>query len=226
MELESIPLISDIVKALIMYFPRVVLALITLLLGWGIGRLVSIIINSVVEKMRLEIIFRKTSVGRAILRSGYTPSHFFVALGKIAIYFFAFFSALNLLSIPLLTDSVQALISYFPFFIGGAVILVVGFVFVDWVGEAIEKGWTSPTIQSSFLAGFVRLLLYFVILTIALEQMKIDVTIFYIFAQPIAWSLAIALGIAFGWNLKDKVGLWLDKMMDRGGKTESVVTSS
>lgn len=221
MEWESIPLFSDLVKALTVYSPRAALALITLFLGWAIGRLVGILINSVVEKMRLEIFFRRISVGRAILRSGYTPSRFFVSLGKIAIYLFATFSALNLLSIPLLTDSVQALISYLPSFIGGVIILVAGFVFSDWIGEAVEKGWASSTIQSSFLAGLVRLLLYFVTLTIALAQMKIDVTILYIFAQAIAWSLAIAVGIAFGWNLKDRVGPWLDKIMGRGGKTES-----
>ncbi|MFH0897499.1 MAG: hypothetical protein V1850_05590 [Candidatus Bathyarchaeota archaeon] len=221
MDWESIPLISDLVKALIVYSPRVFLALITLFLGWVIGRLVGILINSVVGKMRLETVFRRTSVGRAILRSGYTPSRFFVALGKTAIYLFATFSALNFLSIPLLTDSVQALISYIPSFLGGVMILVAGFVFADWIGEAVEKGWTSSNIQSSFLGVIVRLLLYFMTLTIALAQMKIDVTILYIFAQAIAWSIAMAIGIAFGWNLKDRIGPWLDKVLDRGGKTES-----
>ena len=141
-------------------------------------------------------------------------------LGKVAVYLFTALSAVNLLSIPFLTASVQAFSEYFPNFITGILILVFGFIFVDWIGEAVEKSSTSP-IQSSIIGGIVRLLLYFVIITITLAQMKIDVTIFYIFAQAFAWSIAIAIGIAFGWNLKDKVSTWLEKMMSQEDKDKN-----
>jgi len=212
MNWEAIPILSDIVRIVIEYSPRVVFAAIALALGWVIGRLVSFLISSIVGKMGLEVVFRKTSVGRAILRAGHTPSSFFAMLGKGAIYLSAILSALKLLSIPLLTDSVQTIIEYLPNLIGGALILVVGFTFVDWISETVEKGVSSP-LQSSLLSGLVRILLCFVVITIALAQMKIDVTILYIFAQAFAWSLAIAIGIAIGWNLKDKVGLWLEKIL-------------
>jgi len=220
---ESIPLLSDLMKIVIVYSPRVALAMIVLALGWMIGRLVGFLLNRIMGKMGWEPAFRKTSVGRAILRSGYTPSIFFATLGRGIVYFFAVISALNLLSIPFLTASVQTFLEYLPNFVEGVLILVAGLIFTDWVGEAVEKGSFS-TVQPHPLGGLVRIPLYFVSITIALAQMKVDVTILYIFAQAFAWSLAIAIGIAFGWYLKDKVGLWLDKMLIHESKKTGDVT--
>ena len=209
---ESIPMLSDFVEIAIVYLPRVFLAIIVLALGWIMGRLVGFLLNNLIGKMGWESAFRRTSVGRAILRSGYTSGSFFAALVKGFVYLFAVSSALNLLSIPFLTASVQAFLEYLPNLVEGVLILLVGLVFSDWVGESIEKGSFS-TVQSYLLGGLVRVLLYFVSITIGLAQMKIDITILYIFAQAFAWSLAIAIGIAFGWYLRDKVGPWLDKIL-------------
>ena len=212
MDLNSIPVLSDLIRILIGYSSNIVYMLITFALGWIIGHIVGFIIRSIIEKMGLEVSFRRTSIGRTILRSGYTPGSFFAAIGKGIIYLSAFLSALIILGVPQLTTLIRAFIDYLPNLIVGVLILVFGFTFIDWIGGSIEKGG-SPTVQSSLLSWTVKLLLYFTTITIALAQMKIDVTILYIFAQAFAWSLAIAIGIAIGWNLKDKVGLWFGKMM-------------
>jgi len=212
MEWEVIPVLSDLIRVVIEYSPRAAFATIALALGWVIGRLVGFLIKNIVGKMGLETAFRKASVGRAILRGGYLPGSFFGVLGKGAIYLSAILSALKLLSIPFLTDAVQALIEYLPTLIGGVLIMVAGFTCVDWISEVIEKG-TSSTLQPALLSWLVGILLYFVTMTIALAHMRVDVTILYIFAQALAWGLAIALGIALGWNLKDRVGLWFEKIL-------------
>jgi len=208
---ETIPLLSDIMGAIVEYSFRIASVAIALALGWIAGKVAGFFINSMVGKMGLETAFRKTSVGRAILRTGYTAGSFFAAVGRGAIYLFTILSALKLLAIPILTDSAQALIEYLPNLFGGGLILVTGFIFTDWIGETIEKG-SSSTLQSSILSVIVRVVLYFIVITVALAQMRIDVTILYIFAQAFAWSLAIAIGIALGWNLKDRIGALLDKM--------------
>ena len=225
MDLESIPVLSDLIKMITIYSPHIAFALITLALGWVIGRFTSFILNRIVRKMGLETVFRKTSMGRAILRAGYTPSGFFATLGKGFVYMFSILSALSVLAIPPITTAVQAFIEYLPNLIMGVLILVFGLTFADWISESVEKGGSSA-IQSSLLSGLVRILLYFVIITVALAQMKIDVTILYILAQAFAWSLAIAIGIAFGWNLKDRIGPLIEKTMPRKEKTKNTASEN
>jgi len=220
MALDSLPALSDLLITIIEYLPHVVFSIIVLLIGWVFGRLVNFLIYRITGKMGLETVFRKTSIGRSILRAGYTPSSFLAVLGGGIIYLFATISALRLLAIPILTDTLQGFLEYLPSFIGGVLILIVGFILADGIAETVEKGSSSNT-QASFLSGLVRLLLYFITITISLTQIKVDVTIIYIFAQALAWSLAIVIGIAFGWNLKDKIGPWLEKMTDGNNKNAS-----
>ena len=222
MNLASVPILSELVDAIIFYAPKVVSAIIVLVLGWLIGRAISLLIGNIVEKMRLEAIFRKVTIGRAILRAGYTPSNFFSMLGKAAVYFLSAMYALNLLSVPFITAIVQLLLEYLSNLACGIIILAVGFIFADWISESVEIG-SASALQSTILSGIVRFMLYFAIITIALAQMKIDITILYIFAQAFAWSIAIAIGIAFGWNLKDRIGEWLEKMMPSHDKAKDTV---
>ena len=206
------PLLSDFVDAFLAYSPRVIVALITLALGWVFGRVIGSVIGRIVGKIGWESAFRRTSVGRVVLRSGFTPASFFAALGKGTTYFLTIISALNLLAIPQVTTATQAFAEYLPNLVEGVVIFVVGLIFSDWVGELVEKGAPSSG-QSLLLGGLSRVLLYFVATTLALAQMEIDVTILYIFAQAFAWSAAIAIGVGFGWHFKDKTGQWLGKTL-------------
>lgn len=209
--------LSDLATGAIIFLPRVALALVVLAIGWLMGQLVYYVLDKVIGKMGLETAFRRASVGRAILRSGYTPGGFFAALGKGIAYLFTITYALDVLAIPILSASVEAFLEYLPSLVQGILILVAGFVLADWIGESIEKGSFS-TAQSHLIGQLVRIPLYFVSITIALVQMKVDVTILYIFAQAIAWSLAIAIGIAFGWYLKDKISPLFDKMVTHESK--------
>jgi small-conductance mechanosensitive channel len=218
----SIPVLSYVVETMIFYAPKIVGAIIVLVVGWLLGRTISFLIGKIVEKMRLEAIFRRVFVGRAILRAGYTPSNFLSLLGKATIYFLSAMSALTLLSVPFITEIVQLLLEYLSNLVGGIIILLVGFIFADWISELVVRG-SSLTLQSTILSGIVKFMLYFAVITIALTQMKIDVTIIYIFAQAFAWSIGIAIGIAFGWNIKDRVGAWLEKMMTDKDKVKDTV---
>ena len=210
-------MLSDLATGAIIFLPRFALALVVLAIGWLMGQLVYYVLDKVIGKMGLETAFRRASVGRAILRSGYTPGGFLAALGKGIAYLFTITYALDVLAIPILSASVEAFLEYLPNLVQGILILVAGFVLADWIGESIEKGSFS-TAQSHLIGQLVRIPLYFVSITIALVQMKVDVTILYIFAQAIAWSLAIAIGIAFGWYLKDKISPLFDKMVKNESK--------
>ncbi len=206
-------MLTGAMEMVVTYIPRIIWAIAVLAAGWIIGRVAALILKRIVGRVGLESAFRRTSVGRAILRSGYTPSDFSAAIAKGVVYLFAVLAALNALSIPTLTTAVQTFLEYLPSFVEGVLILVAGLVFADWVGESIEKGSFS-VIQPTLLGGLIRVLLYFVTVTIALTHMQIDVTVLYIFAQALAWGLALALGIMIGWHLKNKIGPLLEKTLE------------
>jgi hypothetical protein len=58
----------------------------------------------------------------------------------------------------------------------------------------------------------MRVFLYFVVAIFALSQLKLDLTIIYVFLTPVAWGIGIGLGaaiaIVFWFGLKER-GAWI-----------------
>lgn len=204
------------------YGPKVVLALVALAAGWAIGRGLAWLVQRMVSGWGVGAAFKKTSIGRAILVSGYTPARFFGSLAKWCVYLITVYEATEVLAIPAMRTVMREIVLYLPYFISGLLILIVGFILSDLVGDIVKQagGGSADAEYYNPFGDAVRIFLYFVVLVMALSQMKIDVTILYIFAQAF-WSLAIAIGIAFGWNLKDRVGIWLKKMMSSEEKAKN-----
>jgi len=143
-------------------------------------------------------------------RSGVTTVRFFDLIVRWFIYLVAVFGAVNVLEITVLTEFMKSVVEYLPSFIGGVFLLIIGFVIVDFIGDAVASVGKEVRVEFvSFISAGLKLLLYFVVLTIALKMMRVDVEILYIFARALAWGVAagvaVGLGIAFGWGFKDLV---------------------
>jgi hypothetical protein len=190
---------------------RALIAGIILAVGWVIGRVVGAITGKVVGKIGVDASFRRTMLGRALIKSGFTASEFSKTLAKWFIYIAAILYALESLELSFLSAGVEAFLAFLPSLVGAVLILAVGLTVSDWVGELIKKGFTTEqrqTLYVNLVGDVVKVVLYFVTLTMALSHLRMDVTILHIFAQALAWAVAISVGVAVGivagWLLKDK----------------------
>jgi hypothetical protein len=214
---DFLGLTSYLIEILLSYGPKVLSAFVILVAGWVSGKGAGWLVRGTVSRWSFGPAFKKTSIGRAILLSGYTPSLFFGSLARWCVYLIAIYEAIEVLEIPPLRTFMREIVLYLPYFISGLLILIVGFIFADSVGDIVKQagGGSGGHEYYNPFGDAVRIFLYFVVLVMALVQMKIDVTILYIFAQAFAWSIAIAVAIALGWHLKDRVGPWIDQMLPR-----------
>lgn len=191
---------------------KLLVVAIVLAVGWAIGRGAGFAIRKLMIRMGADSIFRKTSVGRAIMKSGYTASTFSESVAKWLIYIAAALVALQSLSIGFVTAGVTAFMGYLPTLAAGIVILIAGFVLSDWFGEFLKRGIPQEqreTLYINVAADVAKVVMYFLTITIVLKEMGVDVTILYIVGQAFAWGIAIAVGIIVGivagWALKDRV---------------------
>lgn len=198
------------------YAPRIAGAIVLLLAGWAVGRLLGKAVSRLLERAGIADGLGKTVVGRALARSGVTSTRFLELLVRWFVYLVAILALVDVLQITALTAVVSTAVQYLPNFIAGIFILLFGLVVVDFVGNAVEAIGKEAKIElAPILSLAVKLFLYLTTIVIALTTMKIDVTILNEFAKAIAWGaaigLAIGLGIAFGWGLKDHVAKNIDR---------------
>ncbi|MGC8849557.1 MAG: mechanosensitive ion channel family protein [Candidatus Bathyarchaeia archaeon] len=190
--------------------PKVVGAIVILALGWAIGRMLGKGISKALDRAGVDDAVRRTMLGRALERSGISTVRFFDLTIRWFIYLVAVFGAANILEIAALTEFMGKVVEYLPSFIGGVFLLILGFIIVDLIGDAVASLGREARVEfAGVISAGLKLLLYFVVLTIALKMMRIDVEILYIFARALAWGaavgIAVGLGIAFGWGFKDIV---------------------
>ncbi|MFP9190526.1 mechanosensitive ion channel family protein [Natronosalvus vescus] len=219
--------LQDPIAELAVFLPRLIGALVILAIGWFVGRLAGRVVMRIADGIELDRMVLETPLGRILGGTEQAVSRTFGKLAKWFVYGLAILAAANALAIALLSEWISTAVSYLPAFIAGLLVIVLGFVVADFVGDMIERTRAATrTAYSRWIADGARVFLYFTALVIGLSTMGIDVTILYVFARALAWGLAaavaIGVGVALGWGGKDYVADNIDRWM---GRTNAVTPS-
>lgn len=212
--------LQEPIAELITFLPRLVGALIILVIGWIIGRLTARVVRRLADGIELDRMVLETPLGRMLGGTEQAVSRAFGSLAKWFVYALAILAAANALAITLLSEWISTAVAYLPAFIAGLLVIVLGFVIADFIGDIIERMQVATeSAYTSWFANGARMFLYFTAIVIGLDTMGIDVAILYVFARALAWGLAaavaIGVGVAFGWGGKDYVSENIDQWMGR-----------
>ena len=216
--------VMEAIGVAITFIPRLIGALLILLIGWIIGRVIGGLVARLVDTVELDRMVLETPLGSILGGTERAVSHAFGTLTRWFVYALAILAAADVLAIAVLSQWINTAVSYLPAFIAGLLVIVLGFVVADFIGDAIKR--TQAATQTRYTEWFatgVQFFLYFVVIVIGLDTMGIDVGILFVFARALAWGLAIAIalgvGIAFGLGGKEYVEENIDRWA-RSGKSE------
>ncbi|MBS7620039.1 hypothetical protein KEJ21_05275 [Candidatus Bathyarchaeota archaeon] len=211
-----IPLLERLWQILLDLTPKIIGAIVVLVVGWIFGRLMGSLVRRAFQRARIEHAFHKTTLGKALERSGFKSSVFFDMVVRWFIYFGAILIAIDFLGIEALESFLNNFLQYIPIAIGGVFIFIIGLIIADFLADlALAASKEAKLEYASFFILCLRLIMYFMVAVIAFTIMKIDVSILHIFANALAWGVAaglgVGLGVAFGWGFKDAVAKNADK---------------
>ena len=210
--------LQETVASTLAFIPRLIGAIIILVVGWFIGRAVAKVVGRLADAIELDRAVLSTPIGEMLGGTEQAVSNAFGTLAAWFVYAIAILAAANALAIETLSQWVATAVSYLPAFIAGLLVIVLGFVVADFLGDAIKR--TQAATQSAYAGGFAagtKLFLYFTAIVIGLDTMGIDVAILYLFARALAWGLAAAVaigaGVAIGLGgreyVEDNIGRWM-----------------
>jgi hypothetical protein len=224
--------IQEMTNETIAWLPNLLAAIIILIIGWIVGRLLGAGVSALLDRLGVDDAFAKTSIGKAIERQyGGQGSRgivkFFDLLVRWFVYLIAIVAAANALNLAFLTGLMTQIIAYLPNIAIFVILLIVGFIVIDWFADFLRHIGTVQ--NSSMMQPVITVLqafLYFVLIILALQQLKIDLTIIYVFITPIAWGVGLGIGAAIaiivGFGLRDRAPQMMDDFM---GKIEQETTS-
>lgn len=220
---DIIVTIGQVGGSVIAFLPYLAAAVIILLIGWVIGRLLGSVVSAFLDRIGVDDALRKTGPGAAVEKSGLMIVHLFDLLVRWAVYLIAIMVAASVLQIETLSRTVAAIVAYLPNIAAFVIILIAGLILVDFFADVLEKMSSAAEVA---LAGpmilGLRVFLYFVVVMLALTQLAIDLTIIYVFIEPIAWGVGIGIGAAIaiivGFGLKDRSPEIMDRLLSKAKK--------
>jgi small-conductance mechanosensitive channel len=216
-------------ETLMTYVPGIVGALVVLIIGWIVGRLLGRAVRIVLDKLSEQHIVEEgadvVSIRGSFKNAGLTVGYVGDIAVRIVVYLIAVLAAVDILKMDYLSQLMMMIVEYIPHVVAFVIIFVVGFILIDAFIDFLNRYYTQNDVQfiSSVLV-LLRVFLYFVTAILALSQLELDLTIIYTFVTPIAWGIGIGLGAAIaiivGFGLKNRSEAIMDKVLDSFSKKQ------
>lgn len=195
--------------------PKVVLALIVLIVGWLVAIALKNLIHQVLKAIKIDSLLEQAGLGKALDRSGIKVDvgHW---IGLIVKWFFIFvflMAASSILGWAAVSDYLKGIVQYIPNVIVAAVIIVITVWAAGVVQKVVRAAVGAGQAKAGNFAGSLTkwTILVFGFLT-ALEQLQIPSGYIQTLVTGFIYMIAIAGGLAFGLGAKEQASDFIDKI--------------
>jgi hypothetical protein len=219
----SIDIVSRGLENVVAVLPAIIGALIVLLLGWIVGRLLGKAVRIVIDKALAAVtttpVIGESDVGKTVVSSHVSLGYLGDITMRCVIYLIAILGAVDILNLDYLSKFMTQVLSYIPHVVAFVIILVVGIILVDYFIDFFRNYSQTSNIELiNPVLVLLRLFLYFVVIMLALSQLLLDLTIIYTVITPIFWGIGIGLGAAIAivvwFGMKNRSEQIMDKIME------------
>lgn len=195
----------NLVEEAVDYIPRVLAALVLLLVGFIVARFVSKLLGKLVNMIEKDKRVTKAanSLGLTVDRA----SNVVELAAKWSILLIFFSAAVDALGIAVLTETFKQLLGYVPNIFAAVVIAGFSFILANIVKDIVRQSLAHTQIKTyAFLPSAARIAVLIFGLPLAAAQLGLDLSIINDNLTVIVAGFMLALGLAFGLGGKEVAG--------------------
>ncbi len=204
-----------------LYLPRILGAIIIVVIGWLIGRALEFLIVKIFNVTKLEHFFERIGLKEEMQKMGINISVGRI-VGKIIKWFIVILTliaAMQTLEISEVNNFLTSLVLYLPNVLAAIAILAIGLIIGKFLQKFISKSATTFKMNESN-AKILGLVAKWSIVIFAgmaaLVQLNIASSLIQILFAGIVIMFAIAGGIAFGLGGKNQASVLIDNLAEKG----------
>ncbi|MFP4050975.1 MAG: mechanosensitive ion channel family protein [Thermoplasmata archaeon] len=201
LDILAIPILTRVIEPILLYFPRILVAMAVII----IGLLVTDIILKFVHKLLDEFEADKfiEPVEDIISKPGLVMK-FVDALIKITVMLIFIDIAVAILDIAVIANLVSEVVLWIPNLFAAALIVILGLWVAGWVSDkTLSMSKENKLPFPRLVSNAVRFLIIYIVITMALAQLGIEVPILYLVFGIAFGAVMIGLGAGFAFGLKD-----------------------
>ena len=200
----------------ITFIPNLIVAVVILLIGWGVGYLVEKGVEHFMRAIKFDEALRQAGFENFVRRSGLNlnSGKFVGALVKyfvVVVFLIASFDVLGLNQVTAFLQ--QVVVGYLPQLIIAVLILLVGAVVGDVLSRVVMASARTAGLSSANVLGVVsKWAVWVFAILVALSQMGIAGTIIQTLFTGFVVAVSLGLGLSFGLGGQDAAAKAIEKV--------------
>ncbi len=200
LDILAIEALNAVMNPIILYFPRLLVAIAIVIIGLIVTDFVLNIVHKLLDEMESE---KFIEPAEEIIKKPGVIMRFIDFLVKVTVMLVFINIAVAVLGIEILAELVTTVILWIPNLFAAAIIVLVGLWFSGWLHDRVmesSKKYELPF--PTMVASAVKFLVIYIVITMALAQIGIEVPVLYLAFGITLGAVMIGIGAGFGYGLK------------------------
>lgn len=197
------------------FLPNLVVAIVIVLLGWGVGVLLGRVVSQVVKAIKIDEGLRKAGLEDFLNRGGLAlnTGAFLGGLVRWFVMLVFWVGAFEVLRLSQVTLFLKDILNYLPQVIVAVLILIAAGLVADVMKKIVLSSAMSAEISSAgFLATVTKWVIWIFAILVALSQLGIAAGFIQTIFTGLVVALSLGLGLAFGLGGQEAAGRAVEKM--------------
>ena len=197
------------------WLPRLVGALVILIIAWFIARLVGRLVAAVLHRAGFDNTLKSGSAGQFIEKVTVHPSRFIGRLAYWAVFLSGISLAVSVLGIDALKNFVAAIWAYMPNVLAAVLIFLVAGAISAAVAALVQRTM-GDTPTGKIIATVVPIIVMAIAVFMILDQLQIATNIVTITYAALMGAVALGMALAFGLGGRDVAARMLEGAYAKG----------
>ena len=197
------------------FVPNLVVAIIIVLLGWGIGTLLGRVVSQIIKAIKIDEGLRKAGVEDFLNKGGLNlnAGNFLGGLVRWFVILVFLVGAFDVLKLSQVTLFLKDILNYLPQVVVAVLILIAAGMVADAMKKIVLSSAMAAEISSAgFLATATKWVIWIFAILVALSHLGFAPGFVKTIFTGLVVALSLGLGLAFGLGGQDAASKAIDKI--------------
>lgn len=200
LDILAIAALEALINPIILYFPRLLVATAVIIVGLIVTDFVLNIVHKLLEEMESGKFIKPAE---DIIKKPGIVMKFVDFLVKVTVMLVFINIAVAILGIDIIAQLVTTVILWIPNLFAAAIIVLLGLWVAGWLYEKVMESSKKHEVPfPALVANAVKFLVIYIVITMALAQIGIEVPVLYLAFAITLGAVMIGLGAGFAYGLK------------------------
>jgi hypothetical protein len=216
--------VREMLTKIMAYLPVLLGALIILIVGWIVAKIIRSIVNGMLKVIRFDALADKAGISEVLRKGDVKVTARQVVSGLVywLVIIMVLVMTANALGLPKASDILSNLFAYVPKVIAALLVLVVAMFLASFVSGIVRIAAGNAKLpKPQLLAGISRWAIIIFAVTIALTQLGIAPLLVGATFNIILGGIVLALALAFGLGGKDAAARYLEELKKNRDQKQS-----